>query len=151
MLRCALRCGSREMIGERVMLALLPSVIGDMPPPQPAPAGGGRHLCRQAGERAGGARSQRAGDGCAGGVCCRACRHAPTLPRPRWGRELAVADGSRCRGPVRRAGGARSQGAGDGCGGGVCSQGIQTRLHPTSSPLGAGTGGGGWLPLSWAG
>jgi hypothetical protein len=31
---------------------------------------------------------------------CRACRHAPTLPRPRWGREAAVADVSRCRGLV---------------------------------------------------
>jgi hypothetical protein len=64
------------------MLALLPSVIGDMPPPQPAPAGGGRHLCRQAGERAGGVRSQCAGDGGAGGVCSQGMQRRPTLLRP---------------------------------------------------------------------
>jgi len=56
------------------------------PPPWPAPAGGGNCRCRmrlplaQAGageERAGGARSH--------GI-------APTLARPRWGRELPVPD-----------------------------------------------------------
>lgn len=50
------------------MLALLLAVIGDTLPPKPARAGGGRHLRRQGGERTGGARSQGAGDGCAGGV-----------------------------------------------------------------------------------
>jgi hypothetical protein len=88
-----------------------------------------------------------------------------------------VADGSRCRGSVGRAGGARSQCGGDGCAGGarsqcggdggaggarsqcggdggaggVCLQGMQTRPHPTPPPLGAGSGGGGCLPLSWTG
>ncbi len=41
-------------------------------------------------------------------------RHAPTLPRPRWGQEAAVTDGARSRGSVGCAGGVHSQRAGDG-------------------------------------
>jgi len=56
------------------------------PPPWPAPAGGGNYRCRmrlppvQAG----------AGEECTGGV--RSQGIAPTLARPRWGRELPVPD-----------------------------------------------------------